>query len=158
MRVSHVITRLVVGGAQENTVSSVLGLREIPGVDVDLISGPTTGPEGTLEPSVAKFPGLLTIVPDLVRPVKPWQDWMALRELEQIFRRFKPDIVHTHSGKAGVVGRLAAHRAGVPEVARRRSERLRADRAGFGNSAITTDDGADQEKSLLTTGTDLPQL
>ena len=116
MRVSHVITRLVVGGAQENTVSSVLGLREIPGVDVDLISGPTTGPEGTLEPSVARFPGLLTIVPDLVRPVKPWQDWMALRELEQIFRRFKPDIVHTHSGKAGVVGRLAAHRAGVPIV------------------------------------------
>ena len=116
MRVSHVITRLVVGGAQENTVSSVLGLREIPGVDVDLISGPTTGPEGTLEPGVARFPGLLTIVPDLVRPVKPWQDWIALRELERIFRRFKPDIVHTHSGKAGVVGRLAAHRAGVPIV------------------------------------------
>ncbi|MBC8002562.1 MAG: glycosyltransferase family 4 protein [Opitutaceae bacterium] len=116
MRVSHVITRLVVGGAQENTVSSVLGLREIPGVEVDLISGPTTGPEGTLEPIVARIPGLLTLVPDLVRPVKPWQDWKALRDLEKIFRRFKPDIVHTHSGKAGVVGRLAAHRAGVPLI------------------------------------------
>lgn len=116
MRVSHVITRLVVGGAQENTVSSVLGLRQIPGVEIDLISGPTTGPEGTLEPTVSKIPGLLTLVPDLVRPVKPLQDWRALRELENIFRRFQPDIVHTHSGKAGVVGRLAAHRAGVPII------------------------------------------
>lgn len=116
MRVSHVITRLVVGGAQENTVSSVLGLREIPAVEVDLVSGPTTGPEGTLEPLVAKIPGLLTIVPDLVRPVSPWRDWMALRELERIFRRLKPDIVHTHSGKAGIVGRFAAHRAGVPVI------------------------------------------
>jgi len=116
MRVSHVITRLVVGGAQENTVSSVLGLRGIPGVEVDLISGPTTGPEGTLEPIVARIPGLLTLVPDLIRPVRPWQDWKALHELEQIFRSLKPDIVHTHSGKAGVVGRLAAHRARVPLI------------------------------------------
>ncbi len=49
MRVTHVITRLVVGGAQENTVASVLGLRTKPGVEVKLISGPTTGAEGSLE-------------------------------------------------------------------------------------------------------------
>jgi hypothetical protein len=59
MRVSHVITRLIVGGAQENTIASVLGLREKPGVEVTLLSGPTTGPEGTLEPRVAQIPGLL---------------------------------------------------------------------------------------------------
>ena len=46
MRVTHIITRLIVGGAQENTVSSVLGLQRKPGLEVDLISGPTTGPEG----------------------------------------------------------------------------------------------------------------
>ena len=46
MRVTHIITRLVVGGAQENTVATVLGLRKKSGVEVDLISGPTTGPEG----------------------------------------------------------------------------------------------------------------
>jgi hypothetical protein len=48
MRVTHIITRLVVGGAQENTVASVLGLRQKPGVEVHLLSGPTTGPEGSL--------------------------------------------------------------------------------------------------------------
>ncbi|MBI5799875.1 MAG: glycosyltransferase family 4 protein [Verrucomicrobia bacterium] len=116
MRVAHVITRLIVGGAQENTIASVLGLREKPGVEVSLISGPTTGPEGTLEPRVAQFPGLLTIVPELVRPIAPVRDWLALRKLTRLFREQRPDIVHTHSGKAGVLGRLAAHAAGVPII------------------------------------------
>ena len=49
MRVTHIITRLIIGGAQENTVATVLGLLQKPGVEVRLISGPTTGPEGTLE-------------------------------------------------------------------------------------------------------------
>jgi hypothetical protein len=49
MRVTHVITRLIVGGAQENTIASVLGLRRVSGLDVRLVSGPTTGPEGSLE-------------------------------------------------------------------------------------------------------------
>lgn len=116
MRVTHVITRLIVGGAQENTVASVLGLRAKPDMEVNLISGPTTGPEGSLEASFASAPQLLTIVPELVRPVSPWLDWCALRRLTEIFRAQRPDIVHTHSGKAGVLGRMAAHRAGVPLI------------------------------------------
>lgn len=116
MRVAHVITRLIVGGAQENTIASVLGLREKPGMEVSLISGPTTGPEGSLEPRVAHIPGLLTIVPELIRPVSPWHDWLALRKLTALFRERRLDIVHTHSGKAGVLGRLAAHAAGVPII------------------------------------------
>src|SRR6185312_5634722 len=116
MRVTHVITRLVIGGAQENTLSSVLGLRQKPEMEVRLISGPTIGPEGSLEPEAKKIPGLLTIVPNLIRPVHPLKDWSALRTLEGIFRETKPDIVHTHSGKAGILGRLAAKRAGVPVI------------------------------------------
>src|SRR5436190_22817162 len=99
MRVTHVITRLVVGGAQENTIASVLGLRELPGFEVKLISGPTTGPEGSLQDSCGKVAGLLTIVPDLVRPVHPWHDFLALRRLTRLFREQSPQIVHTHSGK-----------------------------------------------------------
>ncbi len=116
MRVIHVITRLIVGGAQENTIASVLGLRRDHGLDVDLLSGPTTGPEGSLEHLVAGVPGVLTIVPDLVRPVHPLKDALALLRLTSLFRTRKPAIVHTHSGKAGIIGRLAAARAGVPVV------------------------------------------
>jgi glycosyltransferase involved in cell wall biosynthesis len=115
MRVTHVITRLIVGGAQENTVATVLGLRA-RGVEVQLVSGPTSGPEGSLESAFSATPGLLSIVPELVRPVHPWRDWIALRKLTQFFRAQRPDIVHTHSGKAGVLGRLAAQRAGVPVI------------------------------------------
>ncbi len=116
MRVTHVITRLIVGGAQENTVASVLGLRTRPGMEVDLISGPTSGPEGTLESSFAKIPGALTVTPHLVRPVHPLKDWLALDHLTRLFRQRRPDLVHTHSSKAGVLGRLAARRAGVPLI------------------------------------------
>src|SRR5947207_4014403 len=116
MRVTHVITRLIVGGAQENTVSSVLGLRQRPDLDVKLISGPTTAPEGSIESEVSAFASLLTILPELVRPVHPWKDALAYRQLVRLLRARKPDIVHTHSGKAGVLGRLAARRARVPVI------------------------------------------
>lgn len=116
MRVTHVITRLIVGGAQENTVSSVLGLKDKPDLRVDLISGLSRGPEGSLEGQFAKHAGMLRIVPELVRPVRPWQDWKALQRLRLLFVQDRPDIVHTHSGKAGVLGRLAAAKARVPVI------------------------------------------
>jgi glycosyltransferase involved in cell wall biosynthesis len=116
MRVIHVITRLVVGGAQENTVATVLGLRGRSNLDIDLVSGPTTGREGSMESRFHNAPGLLTLVPTLVRPVHPVKDVLALNHLTRIFRERRPDIVHTHSGKAGVLGRLAARKAGVPVI------------------------------------------
>jgi glycosyltransferase involved in cell wall biosynthesis len=116
MRVAHIITRLIVGGAQENTIASVLGLRQKPGLRVQLISGPTTGPEGSLESLVAAPAEDFQLVPSLVRPVHPWKDWLALRALTRLLKDSAPDIVHTHSGKAGVLGRLAAARAGVPII------------------------------------------
>jgi glycosyltransferase involved in cell wall biosynthesis len=116
LKITHVITRLIIGGAQENTVATVLGLRQKSGVEVDLISGPTTGSEGSLESKFAGTPEVLSTVPELVRPVHPLKDWLALCRLENIFRKHKPDIVHTHSGKAGILGRLAARRAGVPII------------------------------------------
>ena len=125
MRVTHIITRLVLGGAQENTVATIAGLRQKPDVEVNLISGPTAGPEGSLEDEARKIfsdsalrasHSAFTIVPELVRPVHPLKDFIALRKLGKILREQKPDIVHTHSGKAGILGRLAAKRAGVPVI------------------------------------------
>jgi glycosyltransferase involved in cell wall biosynthesis len=116
MRVTHIITRLIVGGAQENTVATVLGLRQRPGIETALLAGPTTGPEGSMEPAFASCPQVFSIVPSLVRPVHPLKDLAALLALTRILRLTRPDIVHTHSGKAGILGRWAAHRAGVPIV------------------------------------------
>ncbi|MCD6050928.1 MAG: kanF [Verrucomicrobia bacterium] len=116
MRVTHIITRLIVGGAQENTVSSVLGLRTRHGLDCDLVTGPTAGPEGSLERLFDDLPGVLSHNKHLVRPVSPWQDWRALVTLTKYLKQRRPDVVHTHSGKAGVLGRLAAKRAGVPVI------------------------------------------
>jgi glycosyltransferase involved in cell wall biosynthesis len=113
MRVSHVITRLIVGGAQENTASTVLGLIKKPDVQVELISGPSSKSEGTLEGEFDRYPGVLRILPSLVRPVDPWNDVKATAELARHYRKTQPDVVHTHSGKAGFVGRLAARLAGV---------------------------------------------
>lgn len=116
MRITHIITRLIVGGAQENTVASVLGLRRCPGVETHLISGSTHGPEGSIEPLLAQAPGILTVLPSLVRPIHPWMDARAWQSLTTRLRRDRPDIVHTHSGKAGILGRLAARTAGIPII------------------------------------------
>jgi glycosyltransferase involved in cell wall biosynthesis len=116
MRVTHVITRLVIGGAQENTVATVLGLRRRPDFQVNLISGPTIGPEGSLAPLFREQPELLTLMPTLVRAIHPIYDYATLLRLTRIFRSTLPQIVHTHSGKAGILGRLAASRAGVPII------------------------------------------
>src|SRR5437763_3546324 len=116
MRVTHVITRLIIGGAQENTVYSVLGLKQKPDLRVDLISGLSQGREGSLEPLFDPHPGTLRVIPELVRPIRFLTDWRALVRLRDIFLEERPDIVHTHSGKAGIVGRLAAAQARVPVV------------------------------------------
>jgi len=50
------------------------------------------------------------------RSVSPGHDLMALPELERLFRRLRPDIVHTHNPKPGIYGRIAARAAGVPGI------------------------------------------
>jgi glycosyltransferase involved in cell wall biosynthesis len=115
MRIGHVITRLIVGGAQENTVSSCIGLRKL-GHDVDLVIGPQTGPEGSLYDQ-AKAAGVpIIIVDELRRAPNPWLDVSACLALRRLFVGKRYDVVHTHSGKAGLAGRIAAKMARVPII------------------------------------------
>ncbi len=115
MRIIHVITRLIVGGAQENTVLSCEGLHA-RGHEVHLFSGPTAGPEGSLVNRARSGGYAYQEFPDLVRAVHPLRDSAALRALRRRFRELVPDVVHTHSSKAGVLGRIAAHQAGVAHI------------------------------------------
>jgi glycosyltransferase involved in cell wall biosynthesis len=116
MRIVHVITRLIVGGAQENTILNCQDLIEDYGDEVLLITGPGLGPEGSLEDDARRRGVPLRIVPELRRSIHPWRDWRSYRTLVRILRDLNPDVVHTHSGKAGLIGRLAAHKLRVPAI------------------------------------------
>lgn len=115
VRVAHIITRLCKGGAQENTFHTVR-LADRSRYDVDLISGLTTGDEGTIEDAVNAAGIEILREPHLVRPVSPLRDSLALAGLVKRVRRGKYHIVHTHTSKAGILGRLAARIARVPVV------------------------------------------
>ena len=103
MKICHVITRMIVGGAQENTLYTILGhLRR--GHEVVLVTGPSPGREGKLLQNV-DFPPFETVeLPSLVRELDPANDLKAYFALKKFFRERKFDIVHTHSSKAGVIG------------------------------------------------------
>jgi len=115
IRVLHPITRLIIGGAQENTLltAQLLDKNEW---EVDVISGPQTGPEGSLIETAYEKGIPLTLEPTLVREVNPVKDILAVFRLARLIKRGGYTIVHTHSSKAGIVGRWAAKLAGVPVI------------------------------------------
>lgn len=115
VRVLHIITRMIVGGAQENTLLSVVGLDAMPEYDVRLISGIDKGREGELL-SQARETAHLIVVPEMARSINPFSDVAAFWKLYQLIKAGRYHIVHTHSSKAGVLGRLAAKMAGTPII------------------------------------------
>ena len=115
MKICHVITRMIIGGAQENTLFTIIGHIQ-KGHEVVLITGPSPGPEGELLNN-SDFPKFEIIeVPNLVREMDVRKDYSAYKELKKIFSERKFDVVHTHSSKAGVLGRAAAWKVKVPFV------------------------------------------
>ena len=115
LRVLHVITRMIVGGAQENTLLSVEGLDRLPEYEVTLVSGVDNGPEGELL-TRARRTTRLVVLPELGRNISPLADLKAFWKLYRLIRTGGYHLVHTHSSKAGVLGRLAAWLAGTPLV------------------------------------------
>ncbi len=115
LRVLHPITRLIVGGAQENTLLTAALLD--PAVwEVEVLSGTQVGSEGSLIESAQAQGIALTLEPALVREVNPLQDARALLRLTRHMQRNRYAVVHTHSSKAGILGRWAARLAGVPVI------------------------------------------
>lgn len=115
MKICHVITRMIIGGAQENTHLTCAGLAE-RGHEVMLVTGVETGPEGSLLDDLPPPNYRVQPLPSLRRSPHPLHDWRARREMTRLFREHRFDVVHTHSSKAGILGRLAARAAGVPII------------------------------------------
>lgn len=112
IKVAHVVTRLDLGGAQQNTLATVRGL-DPSRFDAFLVCGEG----GYFDPEVRADKNIKAVFLDsLVREVSPLRDLLAALELWKIFQSERPTVVHTHSSKAGILGRIAAALAGVPVI------------------------------------------
>jgi glycosyltransferase involved in cell wall biosynthesis len=99
---------LILGGAQENTLITCKLLSQ-RGHDVTLITGPALGPEGELFEQTKNQKYKTIVIDKLRRPICPLYDTISYFQIREYLRHIKPDIVHTHSAKAGILGRFAAH-------------------------------------------------
>lgn len=115
IRVLHPITRLIIGGAQENTMLTAQ-LLDKASWDIAVVAGPQTGSEGSLIETVRERGIVLTLDDSLVREINPLKDLLAILRLRRLIKQGGYTIVHTHSSKAGIVGRWAAKLAGAPII------------------------------------------
>ncbi len=113
-RVLRIITRLNIGGPAQHVLFLADGMRA--DFETVLVTGAPDPTEGNMD-DLAETLGVIPLrLPSLRRAPSPWQDLRALWSLWRLCRRLKPAIVHTHTSKAGLLGRLAARLAGVPGV------------------------------------------
>jgi len=110
IRVGHVITRFHGAGGAKNTILTCAGLDKSR-FEVDLIVG------ASADEWRAEGAGVNWIqIPSMVRLLHPVKDVLAARSLKRLFQEKQYHIVHTHLGKAGILGRWAAHQARVPII------------------------------------------
>lgn len=110
-KVLHIITRLIIGGAQDNTLLTLEG-HDRNKFEIHLVSHPC----GAWAERAKLVSDHFHSVTDLVHPLNLFKDVRCLIALIRLIQREKIDIVHTHSSKAGILGRLAAGFAKVPIV------------------------------------------
>ncbi len=113
--VVHVITRLDVGGAQATAVR-ICALLDRDRFRPVLVAGEDQGSGGSLAADATEAGVEVHHLRSLVSPVRPHRDVQAVRDLRSTFANLGVDVVHTHSSKAGALGRMAARSAGVPAV------------------------------------------
>jgi len=112
IKVCHIITRLELGGAQQNTLYTVTHLNRD-----DFEPSLVTGRGGVLDAEITSHQEVKqAFVPYLVRSINPVLDLAVFFRILFFLRKEGPDIVHTHSSKAGIIGRWAAFFAGVPVI------------------------------------------
>ncbi len=115
VRVLRVIARLNIGGPALH--ATLLTERLDPcRYDSVLLTGSEERAEGNYLELVGKSVQQMVVVPSLGREIRPWRDVITFVRILRLIRRMRPEIVHTHTAKAGVLGRLAARLAGVPVI------------------------------------------
>ena len=107
LRVVRVIARLNVGGPAWHMMVLDLGLNA-RGWDTLVVHGRVGEFEESLEPELARRGVALYRIDELGPRVRPWSDLLAIVRLVRLLRRERPDVVHTHTAKAGALGRIAA--------------------------------------------------
>lgn len=110
MHVCYLITRAEMGGSQTHVLDLLRGFRN------RLLITLATGEEGFLTEEARRLGVDTHVLPDLVQPLRPTQDVAALAQITSLLRNVKPDLVHCHTSKAGVLGRLAARITGIPAI------------------------------------------
>jgi UDP-GlcNAc:undecaprenyl-phosphate/decaprenyl-phosphate GlcNAc-1-phosphate transferase len=116
IRVVHIITRLILGGAQENTLYTAIGQHRDPRFDVTLLCGIDEAGEGNMFGEVTRAGVTTVVLPSLLREIRPLTDLKAIFDVYRFLKKGRYTIVHTHSSKAGIIGRIAAKAARVPAV------------------------------------------
>ena len=113
--VLHLITRLDRGGSADNTILTVSGLQR-KGYLVTFVSGQTSNPAVKLAELDWRKGKDWVEVPELIRQISPIRDIKAFFKIYALIKRGRFQIIHTHSSKAGILGRSAAKLAGVPHI------------------------------------------
>jgi glycosyltransferase involved in cell wall biosynthesis len=115
LKILHIMARLNIGGTTPYIIQLIVQQRQM-GHDSRLVCGMVGPQEGDMR-YLADEKGIeLTMLTSLGREISPVRDVRTLWELWQIIRRERPDVVHTHTAKAGFVGRIAAWLARVPTI------------------------------------------
>lgn len=106
IKVVHIITKLELGGAQQNTIYTVENLdKKI--FEVFLLTGKGGILDNTAINLAKENKIKLFFVQNLIREINPITDFLAFIEIFELLKKIKPNIVHTHSSKAGILGRWA---------------------------------------------------